>query len=191
MSSLPKTHLTEEQYLEIERTAERRSEFYRREMFAMAGASEAQILMVGNLYALIRPQLQSRGCKAYVIDMRVRVSTTGSYFYPDLAIVCGPPEIVKGPPDTLLNPAVVVEVLSQSTELWDRGKKFDDYKTVSSLNQYLLISSDQVHLDLFTRQPSGDWLMSSFDKVEQTVELSAIGCHVPIAAIYEGIDLMA
>ena len=191
MSSQPKTLLTEEQYLEIERAAEVRSEFYRGEMFAMAGSSEAHNLLVGNLYAIVRPQLHSRGCKAYFVDMRVRISVTGSYFYPDLAVVCGKPEFLKGPPDTLLNPKVVVEVLSQSTERWDRGRKFQNYKTIPSLEQYLLISSDNVFLDLYTRQRSGDWLLSSFDQLEQTVELQSVGCRLPVAELYQGVDLTA
>jgi len=191
MSSQPKTLLTEEQYLEIERAAEVRSEFYRGQMFAMAAASEAHNLIVRNLLMKATPQLLSQGCNIYFLDMRVRISVTGSYFYPDLAVVCGKPEFLKGPPDTLLNPKVVVEVLSQSTERWDRGRKFQNYKTIPSLEQYLLISSDNVFLDLYTRQPSGDWLLSSFDQLDQTVELQSVGCRLPVAELYQGVDLTA
>src|SRR6266404_1708800 len=153
MSSVPKTFLTPEQYLEIERKAEFKSEYFQGEMFAMAGAREAHNLIALNLAAALHPQLRARPCRAYISDMRVRVSATGLYTYPDILVVCGEPQFLDERRDTLLNPNLIVEVLSPSTEAYDRGRKFEHYRSVESLSEYLLVSSERIIAELFTRQP--------------------------------------
>src|ERR1035441_2998811 len=142
MATPPKTFLTPEQYLEIERKAEFRSEYYGGEMFAMSGARRGHNLIAWNLAGELRQQLRERPCEAYQHDMRVRVSTAGLYAYPDTVIVCGEPQFLDETQDTLLNPTVIVEVLSPSTEAYDRGDKFELYRAIPSLTYYLLVSSE-------------------------------------------------
>jgi Uma2 family endonuclease len=189
VSTQPKTFLTPEQYLAIEREAEYKSEYYQGEMFAMAGAGEAHNVLVGNLVADLHQQLRSRPCRVYPSDMRVRVSATGLYTYPDVVVVCGERRFLDERRDTLLNPSLLVEVLSPSTEAYDRGKKFEHYRSIESLREYLLVASDRVHGDLFTRQPDGRWLLASADRLEDSLDLQSVGCRLALLDLYEKIDL--
>src|ERR1019366_2678061 len=159
MATQPKTFLTPEQYLEIERQAEFKSEYYDGEMFAMGGARRGHNLIVWNLAGELGQQLRKRPCEAYQHDMRVRVSATGLYAYPDTVIVCGEPQFLDATQDTLLNPTVIVEVLSPSTEAYDRGRKFELYRAIPSLTHYLLVSPERMSAELFTRQEEGRWLL--------------------------------
>ena len=160
MSTQPKTFLTPEQYLDIERKAEYKSEYYRGEMFAMAGASLAHNTLVANLIGEFHGKLRAGPCRVLPSDMRVRVTSTGLYTYPDVVVVCGEPRVLDNQMDTLLNPSVLVEVLSPSTEDYDRGRKFEQYQSIESLREYLMLASDRVHADLYTRQPDGRWLLA-------------------------------
>jgi len=189
MSSQPTTFLTPEQYLEIERTAECKSEYFAGQMFAMAGAGEGHNLLVANLVATFHHQLRSSPCRVYPSDMRVRVSATGLYTYPDVVVVCGKPRFLNEARDTLLNPSLLVEVLSPSTEAYDRGRKFEHYRSIESLNEYLLIASDRVHADWFTRQPDGRWLLASASRLEHSIDLQCAGCRLLLADLYERVDL--
>ncbi|SPE42792.1 conserved hypothetical protein [Candidatus Sulfopaludibacter sp. SbA3] len=194
MSTQPKTFLTEEEYLEIERKAEFKSEYFGGEMFAMAGAfgmagaKEPHNLLVGNLFATLHQQLRSRHCRVYPSDMRVQIAASGLYTYPDVVSVCGDRRFLDEQRDTLLNPNLVAEVLSPSTEAYDRGRKSEHYRTIESLSEYLLISSDRVHLDLFTRQSDGRWLLTSAGDLHDTVELQSIGCRVLLSDLYEKVE---
>ena len=185
----PKTYLTPEQYLEIERKAEFKSEYYQGEMFPMAGAKWAHNLLVGNLVRELGQQLRSRPCAVCPSDMRVRVNTSGLYTYPDVVVVCGKPEFPDDQLDTLLNPNLLVEVLSPSTEAYDRGRKFELYRTIESLGEYLLVSSDRVQVDLYTRQPDGRWLLTSASGVEASLDLQSVGCRIGLSDLYEKVDL--
>jgi Uma2 family endonuclease len=152
MSTQSKPYLTPEQYLEIERKAEFKSEYYQGEMFAMPGARLAHIQIVANASGELRQQLRGRDCQPLSSDMRVCVSEDGFYTYPDVVVVCGKPQFIDGTLDTLLNPTVIIEVLSDSTEAYDRGKKFELYRPLESLAEYVLISSRRVSVERFTRQ---------------------------------------
>jgi Uma2 family endonuclease len=191
VSTQPKTFLTPEQYLEIERKAEYKSEYYRGEMFAMAGASRAHNLLAGHLVRDLSQQLRAKPCELYPSDMRVRVGSTGLYTYPDVVVVCGEPQFGDNQPDTLLNPTLLVEVLSSSTEAYDRGRKFQKYQTIDSLREYLMVASDCVSADLYTRQVDGRWLLTSVTRLEDTIELQSIGCSLTLSDLYEKIDLVA
>jgi len=138
--------LTPEQYLEIERKAEYKSEYFNGETFAMAGASRRHNLITGNVFAAIHRQIRNRPCEAYTNDMRVKVSESGLYTYPDVVVVCEKPEFDDEHRDTLLNPSLIVEVLSESTEAYDRGKKFENYRMIASLSDYLLIAQDKCRI---------------------------------------------
>jgi Uma2 family endonuclease len=182
--------LTPEQYLEIERAAEHKSEYYQGEMFAMAGAGWTHNRLVANLIARIDPQLRSsRGCQICPSDMRVRVSETGLYTYPDVLVVCGQPQFLDDRSDTLLNPTLIIEVLSPSTEAYDRGRKFEHYRAIDCLSEYLLVSSDRVHADLYSRQPGGLWLLTAAGSLEDTLDLASTGCKLVLGDVYENVGL--
>jgi Uma2 family endonuclease len=191
VSTQPKTFLTPEQYLEIERQAERKSEYYNGEMFAMAGARLAHNLLVAHLLRDLGQQLRSRPCQVCPSDMRVCVSATGLYTYPDVVAFCGEPHCLDARRDTLLNPNLLVEVLSPSTEAYDRGRKFEQYKAIESLREYLLVASDRVHADLYTRQTNGRWLLTSADTLEDSLALESVGAQLTLADLYEKVDLSA
>lgn len=189
MSTQPKTLLTPEQYLEIERKAERKSEYYNGEMFAVAGAKEAHNLLVANLVRELGQQFRVRPCRVYPSDMRVRVTATGLYTYPDVTAVCGEPHFLDEQRDTLLTPSLVIEVLSPSTESYDRGRKFEQYKSIESLREYLLVASDGMHTDLFTRQPDGRWMLTSADLLGDSLTLESVGAQLALADLYEKVEL--
>jgi Uma2 family endonuclease len=189
VSTQPKTFLTPEQYLEIERQAERKSEYYNGEMFAMAGAKEAHSLLVTSLVARLHEQLRWRPCRVYPSDMRVRVKPNGLYTYPDVIAVRGEPRFLDAQRDTLLNPALLVEVLSPSTEAYDCGRKFEQYRAIESLRDYLLVASDRLHVDLYTRQADGRWLVTSADSMEDSLTLESVGAQLTLADLYEKVDL--
>jgi Uma2 family endonuclease len=197
VSTQPKTYLTPEQYLEIERNAEFKSEYYQGEMFpmggpyAMAGPKFAHNVLVGNVVGELGQQLRSRPCAVCPSDMRVRVSQTDLYTYPDVVVVCGGPEFLDDRRDTLVNPNLIVEVLSPSTEAYDRGRKFELYRSIPSLTEYLLVASDRVHVDLYTRQPDGRWLLTSASGLEESLELQSVSCRIGLGDLYEKVDLAA
>jgi Uma2 family endonuclease len=189
MASDRKTLLTEVQYLEIERKAERKSEFHDGEMFAMAGASENHNLLVWNLIAQFSRQLASGPCRGFPSDMRVRVSRTGLYTYPDIVVVCGERKFLDEHRDTLLNPTLIVEVLSPSTEDYNRGRKFEHYRSLASLRQYLLVASERMETELRTRQPDGRWLLSFASQDQDVIDLDSVGARLLVSEIYSGVEL--
>jgi Uma2 family endonuclease len=189
MSTSPKTYLTPEQYLEIERQAEFKSEYYQGEMFAMAGAVRVHNLLGGNVFAQLHTQLRGRQCEVYSNEMRVRVGAMGLYTYPDIVVVCGEPQFLDDHIDTLLNPTIIGEVLSPSTEAYDRGKKFAHYRALDSLREYVLIASDRVQVERYSRQPGGQWLLTAVNRLEDTIELESAGCTLSLADVYERVEL--
>ena len=189
MSTHAKTFLTEEQYLEIERKAEYKSEYFQGEMFAMSGASLAHNRLVTRILSTLDAQLRKGSCEVLPSDMRIRVSKSGLYTYPDVVAFCGEPKLADPHLDTLLNPSLIVEVLSPSTEAYDRGKKFEHYRSIESLSEYLLVSSDRVHVDLFRRQADNRWLLTSAGALEDPLDLQSIGCRLSLTELYDRIEL--
>ena len=188
MATEPKTFLTPEQYLEIERKAEFKSEYYNGEMFAMAGASLTHNRLVAAVMRELGQQLRHGACEVLASDMKVAIRATGIYAYPDASVCCGKPQLLDGQKDTLLNPTLIVEVLSPSTEAYDRGRKFEHYRSIEAFTSYLLVSSDRVHVDLFTRQADGRWLLASYDRLEDAIDLQSIGCSLALADLYERVE---
>ena len=185
MSSQPNTYLSPEEYLEIERKAERKSEYHQGEMFAMAGASRRHGLIVFNVGGELRGQLKGRPCEAFSNDLRLRVSPTGLYTYPDVVVVCGEPQFADDQDDTLLNPTVIIEVLSKSTRDYDRGMKFEHYRTLPSLLEYLTIAQDKVHVEHWTRQQEHLGLLAEYNDLSQAIQLPAIGCALALSEVYD------
>ncbi len=185
MSTLPKGFITPEQYLELERTAEYKSEYYDGEMVAMSGAREAHNLITLNLARLLHDHVRSRGCRVYSLDVRVQMNAARTYTYPDVVVACGEREFLDSRRDTLLNPTVIFEVLSPSTERHDRTRKFRNYKTIESLKQYVLVAADSPSIDVFTRPGEGDWTWKNAYGLDEALELESIGCRLALADVYE------
>jgi Uma2 family endonuclease len=191
MSTLPRNFLTEEQYLEHDRAAERKSEYYDGEMFAMAGAGLAHNQIVFNTNLSLGAQLRGTRCQGLPSDMRVRIGSAARYAYPDVTVVCGKPEVLDHRKDILLNPTVIVEVLSPSTAAFDHGFKFDMYTAIPSLREYVLIATDRVSVEVFARQPDGRWLLTKALRIEDVVELESVGCRLSLSDVYDRVEFPA
>ena len=183
-----KPRLTPEEYLAIERNADHKSEYFAGEIFAMAGASERHILIVTNVSGELSALLKKRPCKVYSNNMRVKVSQSGLFTYPDIVVVCGEPSFEDGKKDTLLNPTLVVEVLSESTEAHDRGKKFEHYRRIPSLGEYLLIAQDRCRIEQFIKQIDGKWLFSEINSQDAIVKLPSVNCELAVSEIYDKVE---
>ncbi len=182
--------MSEAEYLQYERRAEFRSEYISGRVYAMAGASWRHGQIILSMGAELRRRLQGSSCRAFISDVRVRVAQTRMYTYPDLGIVCGPPRFADDQQDTLLNPAVLIEVLSDSTKSYDRGEKFAHYRRIDSLREYLVVDQESPHLEHYTRRDDGSWVLREYDGLGGSLILAAAGCELPLAAIYEDIDFI-
>ena len=184
----PKPHLSPQEYLAGERQAASKSEYLNGEVFAMAGASARHVLIAANVVGELRAQLKGRDCRVYSADLRVKISATGLYTYPDVAVVCGHLLFDDEQEDTVLNPTVLVEVLSESTKDYDRGGKFEHYRTLESLKEYVLIVQDRQHVEHYVRQPEGRWLLEETNRPGDVVVLPSIGCTLALAEVYDKIE---
>ncbi len=187
MSAMPKTKLTATEYLAIERRAEFKSEFFAGEMFAMAGASSRHVFIASNLGLRLANALLGGRCRVGLSDLRILVDRTGLYTYPDIVVVCGPGEFDSNDSDTLVNPTAIIEVLSPSTEKYDRGAKFRNYKQIPSLKEYILVAQDEALIDRYIRQADGSWALVSFVGLDDTLVFTSVQASVPLAEVYAGI----
>lgn len=188
MSTQSKSKLTVEEYLAIERDCQNKHEFYRGEMFMMVGASREHNQITFNLARVLGNKFANSKCSAYINDMRVKVAAMDLYTYPDGVVTCENPEFEDEEVDTLLNPQVIFEVLSDSTEKYDRGKKFEHYRKIPSLRDYILISQDHAHVDHFTLGQDGHWLLSDATGLEADFEISTIDCLLALADLYTKVE---
>ena len=189
MSAIPKRRkLTVAEYFAIEEKAQQKSEFFDGEMFLMAGASREHNAVSRNLTAELHTRLKGSSCKVFVADQRLQVSPTGLYTYPDLLIVCGTPEYSTENRNTLTNPKVVIEVLSDSTERYDRTTKFRHYKQLPSVQEYVLVSQNEPLVERFTRLPDGTWTQTEFVGLEATMALATVPVSVPLAEVYLDVE---
>lgn len=189
MSHQAKTYVTPEEYLALERQAEHKSEYYDGEIFAMTGASRKHNLIALNIGAELRNQLKGRACEAYLSDMRVHVPATGLYTYPDVVVVCGEPQLEDEHLDTLLNPTLIVEVLSKSTARHDRTGKFSDYRSIPPFAEYLLVAQDEYRVEHYAKQTDGRWLLTEHRSLEGVIQLDSIRCSLPLKEIYDRVEL--
>jgi Uma2 family endonuclease len=185
MSAQPQPRLTPEQYLEIERAAQFRSEYYQGRMYAMSGGSHAHAIVITNLSRELSSALKAGPCIVTTNDFRVRVAEDGLYTYPDIVVVCDPPRYADNRRDTLLNPALLIEVLSPSTEGYDRGFKAAQYRMIDSLQEYAWVSQTEPRLELFRRLPSGDWLLTEAAGMEAACRFESAGCAIALKDIYD------
>jgi Uma2 family endonuclease len=185
MASQPKPRYSPEEYLAIERESEFKSEYIDGYIVAMVGASEPHNLIVTNSVRELSSQLKSRDCRVYSNDMRVDLRGRKLFAYPDVVVVCGDPQFADESQDNLRNPVVIIEVLSQSTESYDRGLKFIKYRRIESLKEYLLIAQDGAMVEHYVRQANGDWLMSEASGLDAVIRLGSIGCDLKLVEIYD------
>jgi Uma2 family endonuclease len=190
MSLQPKYHLSFEEWLEAERaSAEGRSEYVDGEVFAMTGASAEHNTIVMNIGRELSIQLKGRPCQVYANDMKVLIRSASAGKYPDLVAFCGEPELLDGRRDVLLNPSLLVEVLSNSTEAYDRGDKFALYRQIPSLREYLLVSQSRVLVELFSRGDDGRWVLADYRSLNDRVPLPSLDCTLDLAEIYDKVVL--
>jgi Uma2 family endonuclease len=182
--SAPPHRLTPEEYLALDRAAEIRSEFYNGQMYAMSGASHRHGIVTHNISFLLELVLADRPCLITTNDLRVRVQPGGLYAYPDIVVVCEHPQYADDQADTLLNPMLLFEVLSPSTERYDRGFKSAQYRTIPSLQEHVLVSQSEPRIELYHRQSAGTWLFSEWTGLEATCRLESISCDLPLSSVY-------
>jgi Uma2 family endonuclease len=188
MSTQVKPILTSEQYLEIERAAESKSEYFHGRMFAMSGGSLNHARLVRNLIVSLGAQLRGRRCEVAANDLRLRVSPEGLYTYPDIVVFRGPPQFADDRTDTIIDATVIVEVLSPSTEDYDRGFKFEQYRRLPSLRDYLVLAQDRVHLEYAARQRDDSWLLRETSDLDASIQLASIECGLSLADAYRSVQ---
>lgn len=188
MTTSPEARLTPEEYLRIERAAEWRSEYVDGAVFAMAGASLRHTLIVGNLVRELGTQLRKGPCLVSAVDLRVATDRRRHYTYPDVVVVCDPPQFVDEHQDTVTNPVFIAEVLSDSTERYDRGAKFERYRGVPTILEYLLISQERVHVELYTRQADGVWFLREWNDPGSEIDIASLRCSLRVAEVYAKVE---
>lgn len=190
--AVPIPKLTPEEYLKIERAAEYKSEYYRGEMFAMAGGSTGHSGLAAQLIGLLLNRLRGKGCKVYTSDLKVRTQSSGLYTYPDVSVVCGKPVLADDENDVLVNPRVIFEVLSPSTEAKDRGFKFQQYKQIETLEAYVLVSQREFLVERFSRAAGGAWTVyAEVRGMDAVLTLKSLGIEIPLAEIYQDVEFEA
>ena len=187
MAAKPQGLLSREEYLALERRGEEKHEYLAGELVAMVGASFRHNLIQTRVLAGLYQQLRGRPCEVTPSDLRVAVGALGIYTYPDVTVVCGEPQFEDAEQDTLLNPTVLIEILSPSTESYDRGKKFQPYRLIPTCREYLLIAQDQSLIEHYLRQPNNRWLLATFEQLGDVIALDSIGCTLALADVYDGI----
>src|SRR5215813_12335446 len=185
MAAFAKRRYTLEEYLELEKNAEERHVYYNGEVVAMSGASLRHNRIVRNLIRAIDARLAGKPCEVLPTDMRIKVPKALPYRYADLVVVCGEPVIedMQGL-EVLVNPLIICEVLSASTEAYDRGIKFFEYQSITSFQEYVLVAQDCPHITHYARQEHGQWLRSDLYGVAEQLVLRVLDCAIPIAEIY-------
>src|SRR5580704_6793721 len=183
MASLSATPLSEEEYLRLEREAEYKSEFHDGQMFAMAGGSPNHAYLSAEVTVILGRQ-RPPGCRVFSSDLRIKVARAGLYTYADCTVICGELQLHGDQKDAVLNPLLIVEVLSPSTEAYDRGKKFELYRTIESFREYLLVHQDRRHVEYYSKQDDGSWLLREHSGEDATVAIARLNVQIPLADLY-------
>lgn len=187
--SAAESRLTSQEYLQLERASPVKHEFHAGQMYAMAGASRNHNRITLNTAAALLAELADSPCEVYSHDLRVKGELLDSYYYPDVVVACGNQQFEDGRQDTLLNPRVIFEVLSPSTEAYDRGAKFEQYREIESLRDYLLVSQENHHVDHFSRGGDGRWVLTDARGLDARIVLQSIGCELPLSRIYARVEI--
>jgi len=188
MSAVAKPRFTLGEYLARERVEVTKSEFYRGEIFAMAGGSIRHNRICANLIINLGRRLQGSTCQVTTSDQRIRIPAVDLSTYPDISIICGEPQPDTADTQAIVNPRVIFEVLSKSTEGYDRGKKFDFYRELDSLQEFMLVSQEEPHVERNVRQPNGSWLLTVFKGMDSELVFSSLSISLPFAEIYDRVE---
>jgi Uma2 family endonuclease len=191
MPSQAVRYLTPEEYLEIEREAEYKSEYLDGQMYAMAGASINHSRIISNISALLWMQHRGSGSSVFTTDLRLGIRASGLFTYPDVMVISGPVENPVSASDIVVNPKLIVEVLSNSTKNYDRGEKFRHYRSIPGFSEYLLVAQDSVRVELHVRRADGSWVFREFTTSGADIQLPSINCILNTNTIYEGVDFAA
>lgn len=182
---------TPEEYLTLEEGAAYKSEYYKGIIYAMAGGSLSHNRIVGNVYTSLHTGVRSTRCEAFNSDMRLVVNANGLYTYPDAMVICGSPEFAQGRNDTVTNPTVIVEVLSPSTQDYDRGGKFELYRTIPTLRDYVVVHQDRIYIEYQHKQVDGRWVLTEITDIEASLTIESIQLDIAVRLIYERVDWLA
>lgn len=185
----PRTRFSAAEYLALEEEAEYRSEYYQGEIFAMSGGTANHNRIALNIAAGLSSALRGKPCEAFINDMRLQVTRRQLYTYPDVMVVCGGGEFVHGRTDTITNPVLIVEVLSPSTEAYDRGKKFEFYRSIEGFQEYILVDQQRMHIERYRPLGLGRWELTTLDATDEVLSLTSVGVDLTLASIYERVDL--
>jgi Uma2 family endonuclease len=188
MSTLTVTHVTPEEYLAAERLSETRSEYLDGGVYPMTGGTANHIRIVSNIITQLNNQLDGRPCDVFPTDMKVRLPDSKKFFYPDVVVVCGELQYYDDRKDIILNPDLVIEVLSPSTEAFDRGAKFQAYRTIETLKEYLLVAQDSPTVEQYVRNGDGSWKFMTVVGLESTLTLPSVECTLNLAAVYKRVE---
>jgi Uma2 family endonuclease len=189
MAANPERRYTLEEYLELDRTSEARLEFWDGEVFCMSGGSEWHYEIESNIHSFLKTSLRARGCRVFTGNARIKVPTAPPYRYADVSALCGEAKFEEiGGVAALTNPELIVEVLSPSTEAYDRGDKFTHYKSIQTLGEYLLVAQHRPHVTRLFRRDDGLWIHTEVNDLDSTLELSSLGCDLPLSEIYRGVS---
>ena len=180
------SYLTVDEYLAFEQTSQTKHEYRNGQIYAMAGATNNHVTIAVNLLTSLRFNLRGKGCRPYMSDTKVHIPTKNTYYYPDVVVSCDSRE--SGLNTFLAYPCLVVEVLSDTTEAFDRGDKFADYRQLDSLTEYVLISQKRIAIDVFNRNEQGQWVLSTYEP-NQPLQLQSINVEIEISELYEDVEL--
>jgi Uma2 family endonuclease len=182
-------HISEKEYLEAERLALDKHEYYKGEIFAMSGASIPHNKIFSNVFLDIGNKLKGKNCQPYGSDLRIHIPKNTLYTYPDISIICGEIETTDDKFDTITNPSVIIEILSSSTRNYDKGEKFTLYREIDSLQEYILIDSERIMVEKFIRNPDNSWQLTEYKTIEKSFDITTLTIEMQLAAIYEGVKI--
>lgn len=189
MSTLPKRRYSVQEYLELEQSSETKHEFYQGEVFAMTGGTVHHSEIAGNIYLALRLMLRGTLCRPYNSDLRIAVTAVDLFTYPDLSVICGPLEHDPRDDNSIINPVALIEVLSRTTESYDRGRKFGFYRQLASLRAYVLVAQDEPRLEAFSRQSDGSWRLIEAAGLDATLRLPDLEWELRLADVYDNVPV--
>lgn len=180
--------ITPEEYLAAERSATEKHEYYRGEIFAMSGASVNHNKIFRKLFLAIGHQLKGKDCQPYGSDLRIHIPMNTLYTYPDISIICGEPELADDPFDNVINPSVIIEILSKSTRNYDKGEKFTLYRDIDTLQEYILVDSEKIHIEKHIRNKDNSWQLTEFKSIENSLYINTVNMQIELRDIYESLS---
>ncbi|MCC6290206.1 MAG: Uma2 family endonuclease [Chitinophagaceae bacterium] len=184
-----KQKFTVQEYLAMEEAATEKHEYYKGEIFAMSGTKMPRNIIFRNLFVGLTNKLNGKRCQPFGSDMRIHIEANTLFTYPDISIVCGEPETLNNDNWNVVNPAVIIEILSPSTRNYDRGEKFKLYRDIPTLKEYILVDSESIHIEIFRLNEAGHWELEEYKSAEEILYVKTINENIPITDIYEGVRL--